>query len=325
MFKGRNVLITGGLGFIGSSLAKELISQGANVSIVDNLDSNGGANFFNLKNDLSKLTFVKGSISNDSLMKSLISNVDFIFNLAAQTSHTGSMQNPIYDLDVNYRSQLALLELCKIYNSGVRIVFASTRQVYGSPINIPVSEGHAINPPDVNAINKYSAECAYNLYHQLFGIQSTVVRLTNTYGPRMRIQDAKQTFVGYWIKLILLNKSFSIYGDGTQLRDFLYIDDCVSALILAATSPNTIGNTYNLGTSDAISLIELADLLCEINNGCNYSLMPFPHDRKQIDIGSYATDNTYFNQATGWKPNIRYIDGFTRTLNFYKEHLINYL
>jgi nucleoside-diphosphate-sugar epimerase len=279
-FDGTKVLITGGLGFIGSNLARRLVELGARVTLVDSLVPEYG--------NLLTGGFKTGPGQYFCAMiqsKFLVQGQDYLFNLAGQTSHMDSMLDPFTDLEINSRAQLAILEACRHANPGIRVVFASTRQIYGRPHYLPVDEKHPLHPVDVNGINKMSGEGYHILYHDAYGIRTTALRLTNTYGPRMRVKDARQTFLGIWIRLIIEAKPFEVWG-GEQLRDFTYVDDAVEAMLLAATRPEAIGRIYNLGGEGVISLKELAALLVRTNGTGEFLVRSFPEEQK-IDIGDF--------------------------------------
>lgn len=323
-FKNKKVLITGGLGFIGSNLALRLRNYGAKLTLIDSLIPEYGGNISNI-NDIAKQVSVNISdVRDEHSMKYLIRGHDFLFNLAGQTSHMDSMQAPENDLEINAKAQLSILESCRHYNPEIRIVFASTRQIYGKPDYLPVDESHPIRPVDVNGINKVAGEWYHILYHNVYGIRACALRLTNTYGPRMRIKDARQTFLGIWIRCILENKPFEVW-EGHQLRDFTYVDDCVDALILAASSDSTDGKIYNLGGNEIVSLTDLANLLIEVNGAGEYTVLSFPSERKKIDIGDFFSDFSLFNEAVGWEPRISLYEGLSQTLDYYRNFLPEYL
>jgi UDP-glucose 4-epimerase len=324
VFEGKKVLVTGGLGFIGSNLATRLVGFGAEVLLVDSLIPEYGGHLFNIQPVRERVRVNISDVRDEHSMRYLVQGEDFLFNLAGQTSHLDSMTDPYTDLEINARAQLSILECCRKYNPGLKIVFASTRQIYGKPEYLPVNENHPLHPVDVNGINKMAGECYHLLYHTVYGIRSCVLRLTNTYGPRMRVKDARQTFLGIWIRQLMENKPFEVW-DGTQLRDFTYVDDAVDALLMAAGSDPVGGHVFNLGGDCVISLKDLADLLIEIHGGGEYVLRSFPPNRKQIDIGNYYADFSRIRDVLNWRPTISLREGLTRTLAFYREHLSRYV
>lgn len=324
-FKSKKVLITGGLGFIGSNLAIELVKQGADVTIIDSMIPEYGGNLRNIKPIEDKVKINFSDVRDTFSIKYLIQQQDYLFNLAGQTSHMDSMSNPYQDLEINAKAQLSILEACKKYNPNIKVIFASTRQLYGKPQYLPVDEKHPIIPVDVNGINKMSGESYHLLYNNVYGIKSCVLRLTNTYGPRLRIKDARQTFLGIWVRLLLENKPFLIYGDGKQIRDYNYVDDVVDALILVALSEKANGQVYNLGDGSPISLNDTAAILVAENKAGEYNKIPFPVDRQNIDIGDFYGDFSKIKTELGWSPKVPFEEGMRRTLNYYKENIQHYI
>lgn len=302
----------------------ELVEAGAEVTLVDNLVPEYGGNRFNIEPIKDRVSVHIGDIRDRSLIDNLVPGADFIFNLAGQTSHLDSMSDPHTDLAINADAQLSILEACRALNPRARIVFASTRQLYGKPDFLPVNETHPIRPVDVNGINKLAGEWYHLLYHDVYGIPASALRLTNTYGPGMRVKDARQTFLGIWIKQALTGEVIQVFGDGQQLRDFNYVDDCVNALFLSATSPNAEGKVFNLGSSEVVSLETLAQLVCDSVPGARYELVPFPVERKKIDIGDYYADTTLIERELGWKPEISLAEGIGRTIDYYKRNFTHY-
>jgi UDP-glucose 4-epimerase len=323
-FKNKSVLITGGLGFIGSNLARRLVNLGANVALVDSLIPQYGGNLFNVDGVEDKVRINISDVRDEYSMRYLVQSQDYLFNLAGQTSHMDSMQDPYTDLEINCRAQLSILEACRKYNPNIKLVFASTRQVYGKPDYVPVDEKHLLRPVDVNGINKMAGEWYHILYNNVYDIRACALRLTNTYGPRMRVKDARQTFLGIWIRLLVEGKPFEVW-EGQQLRDFTFVDDAVDAFLIAAASEAANGQLFNLGGDSVINLTELADLLVTINKGGKYQLHSFPADRKQIDIGDYYADFSLIRSTLGWVPKVSLHEGLARSLAFYREHLVHYL
>ncbi len=254
----------------------------------------------------------------------LVQGQDYLFNLAGQTSHLDSMQDPYTDLEINCHAQLSILEACRKYNPAIRIVFASTRQLYGKPDYLPVDEKHLLRPVDVNGINKMAGEWYHILYNNVYGIRACALRLTNTYGPRMRIKDARQTFLGIWIRRLLEGDAFEVW-DGHQKRDFTYVDDAVEALLLAVTHPEAAGRIFNLGGEPVISLTELAELLVNVAGAGRWEAKSFPSERKRIDIGDYYADDRLIREALGWKPVVPLAEGLRRTVEYYRGCLQQYL
>ncbi len=324
MFHGARVLITGGLGFIGSNLARRLVSLDAQVTLVDSLIPLYGGNQQNIADIRSRVTVNVCDVRDRFALDYLVKDQDYLFNLAGQTSHLDSMTDPQTDLDINASAQLSILEACRRSNPGVRLVFASTRQLYGRPDYLPVDERHPIRPVDVNGINKLAGEWYHLLYSNVYGIRSTVLRLTNTYGPGMRVKDARQTFLGIWIRQLLDGQTIKVFGDGAQLRDFNYVDDCVDALVLAAQTDAAVGKTYNLGGGEVVSLHELASMMSRLVPNGQFELVPFPPDRKAIDIGDYYSNYALIERELGWRPQVGLAAGLSATLDYYRRHRTHY-
>jgi UDP-glucose 4-epimerase len=323
-FRNKAVLVTGGLGFIGSNLARRLVQLGARVVLVDSLIPEYGGNLFNIAGIEPQVQVNISDVRDEHSMRYLIQGTDYLFNLAGQTSHMDSMQNPNIDLEINCRAQLFILEACRRFNPRVKVVFASTRQLYGKPEYLPVDEKHRLRPVDVNGVNKMAGEWYHILYNDVFGIRACALRLTNTIGPRMRIKDARQTFLGIWLRLLVEGRPFEVW-DGPQRRDFTFVDDAVEAFLLAAVDEQANGKIFNLGGDCAISLKELADLMLEVNGGGSYTVREFPSERRRIDIGDYFADFSLIRSTLGWQPRTALREGLGRTLAFYREHLDRYV
>ncbi len=323
-FHGSKVLITGGLGFIGSSLAYRLVELGAQVTLIDSLIPEYGGNLFNIHGLEQKVKVNFSDVRDQHSMNYLIQGQDVLFNLAGQTSHMDSMQDPQTDLEINCRAHLSILEACRLKNPNIRVVFASTRQIYGRPDYLPVNEAHPLRPVDVNGINKMAGEWYHILYNNVYNIRSCALRLTNTYGPRMRIKDARQTFVGVWIRRLLEGAPFEVWG-GEQLRDFTYVDDAVEALLMCASMKEAWGRVFNLGGEPAITLQDLAEMLIHANGQGQYETKVFPAQRKKIDIGDYYSDYSLIKATLGWRPKTSLTEGLARTMDYYRRHFEQYL
>lgn len=318
-YRDRRVLITGGLGFVGSNLAIRLVRLGAKVTIVDSLVPQFGGNFFNIAPIRGDVTLNISDMRDAHSLDVLVQGQDFVFNLAGQVSHGDSMRDPQLDLAVNCVSTMNLVEACRKHNPQARLVYTSTRQVYGRPQRLPVGEDHPTVPIDVNGINKLAAEYYHLLYDRTYGVRSTVLRLTNTFGPRQQIRSNRQGFATIFLRQALKGETISLYGGGRQLRDFNYVDDVVNALVLAGATDECLGQVYNLGSTGAYSLIEFVDALKQF---CSFSAesVPFPLDKRIIDIGDYYGDYSKFHRATGWSPQVDLSEGLERTVAFYRQH-----
>ena len=325
IFAGRRVMITGGLGFIGSSLAHRLVKIGAKVLLVDSLIPEYGGSLFNIDDIKDRVQINITDIRDKHSMPCLVKGQDYLFNLAGQTSHLDSMQDPFTDLEINCTSQLSILEVCRKNNPDIKIIYASTRQIYGIPDYLPVDEQHLLHPTDVNGINKMAGEWYHIVYNNVYNLRACALRLTNTYGPRMRVKDARQTFLGWWIRQAIDGQELQVYGDGRQLRDLNYVDDVVEALLMAASSELTNGCIYNLGSEDSICLRSLAEMLVRISGKGSYGLIPFPPERKVIDIGNYYADFKKIQKALGWQPKVGLEEGLRNTLSYFRNNFDEYV
>ncbi|MEP7357850.1 MAG: NAD-dependent epimerase/dehydratase family protein [Anaerolineales bacterium] len=323
-FDGQSVLITGGLGFIGSNLARRLAALGARVTVVDSLIPEYGGKLFNLAGLENQVKINIADVRDEHSMDYLVRGQAFIFNLAGQVSHLDSMRNPFTDLEINCRSQLSILEACRKHNPGARLIYSGTRQIYGRPRYLPVDEHHPVDPVDVNGVNKVAGEWYHIVYHRAYGLRTTSLRLTNTYGPRMRVVDARQTFLGIWLRRLIDGDEILVYGDGEQRRDFNYVDDAVEALLQVAAHDATIGEIYNLGGVEVTSLRALAEQLVALNGAGSYRLVPFPPEQKAIDIGDYYGTYAKLQAALGWQPLVTLATGLERTLAYYRENRQHY-
>jgi len=315
----KHVLITGGLGFIGSNLAIRLVQYGAKVTILDSLIPEHGGNLFNIAPVESELKVNISDMRDTYSLRILVRDQDYIFHLAGQVSHGDSMRDPELDLGVNCLSTINLVEACRRFNPRGRLVYTSTRQVYGVPKRLPVKEDHPALPVDVNGINKLAAEYYHLLYDHTYGLRSVVLRLTNTYGPRQQIRTNWQGFVGIFIRQALQGETIKVFGTGKQIRDFNYVDDVVDALVLAAATDSCYGRVFNLGAPKHYSLLEFVGIL-ERLCGTKHEIVPFPGDKKIIDIGDYYGDYSCFARLTGWQPTVDLEEGIERTVEFYRKH-----
>jgi UDP-glucose 4-epimerase len=323
-YRGRRVLVTGALGFVGSNLCRSLADLGAHVLAVDSLLPDYGGNLFNLAGYEDKVRINIADVRGHG-MGYLVKGQDVLFNLAGQVSHIDSMTDPFTDLEINCRSQLSILEALRAHNPEARVVYAGTRQVYGKPRYLPVDEQHLLTPTDVNGINKVSGEMYHLVYHSVYGIRASSLRLTNTYGPRQLIRHNRQGFIGWFMRQVVLGEEIQIFGDGQQRRDFDYVDDTVDAFLRAGASDAADGQVFNLGGDEAVSLLDLTRLMIEIAGRGSYRLVPFPPERKRIDIGDFHADTTRIRTVLGWQPRVPLRDGLARTIEYYLRHREFYL
>jgi UDP-glucose 4-epimerase len=324
-YQGRRVMITGGLGFIGSNLARALVDLGADVLLVDSLIPDYGGNLFNVAGIEARVRVNIADIRQQSTMDWLVRDREVIFNLAGQVSHIDSIRDPQTDLDINCRAQLTLLEACRRHNPGVKVVYAGTRQVYGKAASLPVNEEHLVRPTDINGVNKAAGEYYHLVYNNVFNVRACSLRLTNVYGPRQLVKHNRQGFIGWFIRLAVENREIQVYGDGSQVRDLVYVDDAVDAFLRAGASDAVNGDVFNVGGAEPISHRALVEMLIEIANAGSMRLVPWPQDKKAIDIGSFYSDSSRFRTTTGWTPQIALRDGLRRSVDFYRQHLTHYL
>ncbi len=324
-YKGRTVLITGGLGFIGSNLAHKLVAHGdVKVIILDALLPDQGGNLFNIDGIQDRVQLHTGNIGDDWVVNHLVGGVDYIFNLAGSVSHLESMRLPQRDLELNCAAQLTLLEACRSFNPHVKIVFTSTRQVYGRPVYLPLDEHHRVAPLDVNGINKLAAEQYHLLYHRVYGTRTVCLRLTNTYGPRQLLCHNRQGFAAWIIRQAIDGGVIELFGTGRQRRDLNYVDDVVEALLLAAISEAAEGETFNLGGEQPIMLSEMAEELISITGRGSVQDVPFPPEQQMIDIGNAFSSYKKIESLLGWRPRTSLRAGLTRTIEFYQQHREHY-
>ncbi|MFQ5901834.1 MAG: NAD-dependent epimerase/dehydratase family protein [Thermodesulfobacteriota bacterium] len=323
-YKGKDILITGGLGFIGSNLAYCLVDIGAKITLVDSLIPAYGGNLYNIREIQDRVTVNIADVRDENSMNYLVREKDYIFNLAGQVSHIDSMKDPHTDLEINCKSQLSILEACKKNNPGVKIVYAGTRQPYGRPIYLPVDEKHLLRPVDVNGINKMAGEWYHILYNNVYGIRTTSLRLTNTYGPRQLMKHNRQGFVYWFIRQAIDGEEIQIFGNGSQLRDFTYIEDVVDALLLAGSMEESNGEIFNLGGERPYSLLEFVKILVKVCEKGSFKIVPFPEEKKNIDIGSFYADFSKIKNALGWGPKVSLEEGLKRTVEYYKINRQHY-
>lgn len=322
-YKGKSVLVTGGAGFIGSNLAVALVREGAKVTIVDSMLPDYGGNLYNLR-DIQDKVHVNFADIRGHGMEYLVQGKDVIFNLAGQISHIDSVNHPEADLAINCQAQLHILQAVRHHNPDAVVVYASTRQIYGKPQYLPVDEAHPVSPTDINGINKAAGEAYHTLYHTIHGLKTVSLRLTNTYGPHQLVKHNRQGFIGWFVRQIVEGKEIQIYGDGAQRRDLDYVTDVVDAFLLAGSNPKAIGQVYNLAHPEPISLCNLVELMIDVAGHGSYRLVPWPAEKKKIDVGDYYGSSQKIERELGWVPKISLREGLTQTLAFYQDHGLHY-
>jgi UDP-glucose 4-epimerase len=319
-FAGLPVLVTGGYGFIGGNLVRRLVELGAEVTVVDALMPNTGANCFNLAHVEGRIAVHVVNMADEHAMRELVRAKAFVFNLAGQVSHVDSMSDPYSDLMMNCQAQLGLLEACRKHAPDAKIVFTGTRQQYGRPEYLPVDERHALRPIDINGIHKVAGEAYHMLYGQLYGLRTTSLRLTNTYGPGQLMRHGRQAFVAWLIRRAVDGEQIELFGDGRQMRDFTYVDDVVEALLGVGHRPEADGEVFNLSGERPYSLREFADILLAVVGGGSYKCVPFPEERSHIDIGSYYADSSKITTMLDWQPAVPLREGLLRTVEYYRRY-----
>ncbi len=324
-YRDRRVMITGGLGFIGSNLARHLVDLGADVLLVDSLIVDSGGRLENVREIESRLRVNIADIRQQTTMDCLVQGREVIFNLAGQVSHIDSMRDPYTDLEVNCRSQMTVLEACRRHNPAVKVVYAGTRQIYGKPDYLPVDENHLVRPTDVNGINKAAGEQYHLVYNNVFGVRACSLRLTNVYGPRQLVKHNRQGFIGWFIRLVVEDREIEIFGDGSQVRDFVHVDDACDAFLRAGAEDACNGGVFNVGGSEPITHRDLVQLMIDVAGSGRCRFVDWPAEKKAIDIGSFYSDSTRLRTTTGWEPRVGLRDGLTSTIAFYREHLPRYL
>ncbi len=324
-YQGRRVLITGGLGFIGSNLAHRLVALGADVLLVDSLIPDYGGNLFNIAGIESQVTVNIADVRQASTMNQLVRDREVIFNLAGQVSHIDSMRDPHTDLAINCQSQLTMLEACREHNPSTKVVYAGTRQIYGKPDRLPVDETHLVRPTDINGINKAAGEQYHIVYNNVFGVRVCSLRLTNIYGPRQLIRHNRQGFIGWFIRTALGGGDIQIYGDGSQLRDFVYVDDAADAFLRAGATDAVNGGVFNVGGPEPVSHRDLVTVLLEEAGAGRVRFVEWPDEQRRIDIGSFYSDSSKFIATTGWRWTVNLREGLRRTLAYYRAHASHYL
>jgi UDP-glucose 4-epimerase len=323
-YRGRKVMITGGLGFLGSSLAIALVDLGARVVLVDALLPLYGGNYYNIEGIKDRVEVHIADIRDSEAMDRLVQGQDTIFNLAAQVSHLDSMTDPLLDLDINARGNLVLLEACRRFNPIVKVVYAGTRGQYGRPVETPVREGHPMRPTDFYGVDKAAAEQYHFLYNKVCGLRAASLRINNTYGPRHQMKHAKYGTLNWLIRLAMEGRSIRVYGDGSQLRDYNYVDDVTEAFLLVGARSEADGEAFNLGSGQPIRFLDLVKVIIETVGNGSYECVPWPQERLAIEVGDYVADYSKIYRLLGWSPKVSLAEGLARTVEFYRRNWRHY-
>lgn len=323
-FKGKEVLITGGLGFIGSNLSIELVKLGARVTIIDNMLPRQGSNLFNIKNIEDKVKVNISDVRNGLSMNHLVQGKEYIFHLAGQVNHVDSMRNPIQDLDINCRGTLVLLEALRHHNREAKVIFAGTRGEYGSSVKLPVDEDHPTNPKGIYAVTNLTAEKMVLVYDDVFGIKGACLRITNTYGPRHQMMHDEYGVFNWFIRKAMDDDDIPVFGDGRILRDFLYVDDLVQCMLMTASAEGAYGEVFNIGSGVPVSFIELAEKIASIAGTGRTKYTEFTQERKEVEPGDYYADIGKIGRVVGWAPKTPLDEGIRKTIEYYRQHRREY-
>lgn len=318
-YQDKKILITGGLGFIGSNLAIKLVEKKAEVLLVDSMIPVYGGNLFNIELIKDKVRVNFSDIRDTSSMNYLVKSQDVIFNLAGTLSHIDSMTDPLTDLEINCRAQLSLLESVRKYNPKARIIFAGTRNQYGRARYLPVTEDHPQEPTDINGINNIAAEKYHLMYTQVYGIKTVSLRMTNTFGPRHQMKHPRQGVLNWFIRQILAGEKVKLYDGGRQVRDVNFVDDVITALLLVGKSDKGWGQAYNLG-GVPISLVDFVKKVIEVVGKGSLTSVAFPKDRKQIEVGDYVASFEKIKKVYGWQPQVNLEEGIRKTVDYYRKY-----
>lgn len=322
-FSGANVLITGGLGFIGSNLACALVDLKANVTILDALLPPYGGNRFNIADIESNLELVDGDIRDEALIQKLVVGKKYIFNLAGQVSYLDSKDNPLKDLDFNGRGNLTILEALRQKNPSARILFSSSRLVYGKILHLPVGEEHPTNPLSLYGIHKLLGEKYYRYYAHTFGITGVSIRIPNPYGPRQQMKHSKYSIVGWFVRQAMDGDTITIYGDGSQRRDYIYIDDIIDACLRLIVKGEA-GEVYNVGSHERVRFVDMVDtILQEVGSGSKKNV-PWPEAYEKNETGDYVAGIRKIEMACDWRPETNFAEGVQQMVAFYRENKEHY-
>lgn len=323
-YRGKQVLITGGLGFMGSNLAISLVENGAEVTLLDCFLEHHGANKFNIKEIVDQVEVIKGDIRDSEICSKAVAKKDLIFNIAGQTSHVDSMVDPFLDNDINTRGHLVLLEACRSFNPEVKVVYCGTRAQYGVPAYTPVDEACPTVGIDIYGADKQVGEQYHFLYQTICNLRAVSLRVNNTYGMRHQMKHAKYGVQNFLLRLAMEDKKIQIYGEGSQLRDLNFVSDVVDAFMLAGIKEEANGQVYNLGSENPVSFKVLVENLIEASGRGSYEHVPYPEDREKIETGDYVADIGKIRRQLGWEPRVSLFDGLRLTVDFYEKYQKHY-
>ena len=323
-FEGKRVLVTGGLGFIGSNLTARLVGLGGKVTVMDNMMPRLGGNLFNVKEIADRIHINFSDVRDSHSMDYLVKDQAYIFHLAGQVNHVDSIRNPIQDLDINCRGTLVLLESCRKVNPEVKIIFAGTRGEYGSSVTLPVAEDHPTNPKGIYAVTYLSAEKMILVYQDVHKIQGACLRITNTYGPRHQMAHDEYGVLNWFIRKAIDDEPIPVFGDGRILRDFLFVDDLVNCFLKAATCKKAYGEVFNVGTGVPVNFVELAEKIVQIAGTGKVAFTEFTQERKEVEPGDYYTNISKIRRIVNWEPETSLEEGLRKTIAFYRKYKKEY-
>lgn len=323
-FRGKNVLITGGLGFIGSNLAIEMVNMGARVSLLDAMIDGHGGNLFNIKPIKRKVVVNFNDVRNEKIMNSIVRSKDYIFHLAGQNDHVLSLTNPFPDIDINIKGSAVLLEACKKHNKDVKLVYTGTRGEYGSAVKLPVDENAPINPKGIYELSSLTVQKMFKIYNDNHGVRSVMLRLTNIYGERAQMRHSRFGVANWFIRLALDNDAIKIFGDGSILRDFLYVQDTVFAILMCAQCEDAYGHLFNVGNDKPSSFLNLAKTIIKVTERGRWEFAPFSTERLVQEPGDFYSDISKIKKITGWSPRTNLKIGIEKTIEYYKKYKRHY-
>lgn len=322
--KGAHALITGGMGFVGSNLALALVDLGAQVTIVDAMIPGYGGNQFNIEPIHDQVRVNYCDIRDTNVINYLVRDQDFVFHLAGQMDHVLSLTDPFPDIDINIKGTAVVMEACKRHNPNARVIFTGTRGEYGPAVHLPVSESAPTYPKGIHEISRLAAEKIVQVYNDVHGIRSVMLRLTNIYGPRAQMLHSRYGVVNWFVRLAIDGATIKVFGDGLIKRDFLYVDDCVQAILMCAASDKAPGQIFNIGVDRPTNFRTLAETLEQVCEGSKWEFAPFSPERAAQEPGDFYSDISKIQAMVGWEPTTSLVDGLTKTVAYYRQYKQHY-
>lgn len=323
-FKSKRALITGGIGFTGSNLAIALVNAGADVTVMDAMIPGYAGNLFNIEPIRDRVTVNFSDVRDVNVMNYLVQGQDYVFHLAGQVDHVLSLTDPFPDIDMNIKGTAVVMEAVKHHNPTAKVIYTGTRGQYGSAVSLPVSEDAPTHPKGIYEISNLTAEKIIQVYNDVHGIQSVLLRLTNIYGPRAQMKHSRYGVVNWFVRLAVDDATIKVFGDGKILRDYLYIDDAVEAILMCALEPKAVGEVLNVGIDVPTDFIELADTLIEVAGSGRWEFAPFSPERAAQEPGNFYTDISKIRSLVGWEPRTKLRDGLRETVEYYRKNKHHY-